>query len=59
MTDKVNFSKKRYTSVKTKALPIYLIAMSTLIAITSIVTFASEHSVNAQVIGGNTTNTIK
>jgi hypothetical protein len=52
MTDKVNFSKKRYTSVKTKALPIYLIAMSTLIAITSIVTFASEHSVNAQVTMG-------
>jgi hypothetical protein len=53
MTDKWNFSKNRYMSVKPKALPIYMIATATSIALMGIVTPVSEHRVNAQMTMGH------
>jgi hypothetical protein len=52
--DQVNMSENRYKDVKSKkSLAAYVIAIASLIAMTSIVTSMSEHNVNAQMTTGH------
>jgi hypothetical protein len=53
MTKQLNIIKSMHRSMKLKALSISVISIATLIAVMSIITSSSEHSVNAQMMMGD------